>query len=502
MQSFDVVVVGGGTAGCVLAARLTQDRSVRVLLVEAGGDDRRPDVRTPAAWDTLLGSDADWAYETVVQPATGQRYPAPRGKVLGGSGSINCMTYLRGHRLDYQDWADLGATGWDYEGVLPYFKRAEDVPDGDPAFRGTGGPLHPRVMAPAGDFGRAFLDAAVAVGHPRTDDFNGAGMLGAGQSESLVFQDLRESTATAYLRPAMDRANLRVVTDALVLGLDVEGGRCTGIRFRHAGRTEQVSAGETILCAGAIGSPHLLLLSGIGPAEALTAAGVQVVAELPGVGQGLQDHILLAGIRYHAQRRFPSRGMGEGLTVLARTPGNDRGADLHLSAMGIDWFLPGQRPSPNAYTLGIGHMRPRSRGEIRLLSADPTVAPAIDPGYLRERYDLDQLIAGVQAMDEIVRTGAFSPWGGHSDTTALLDQDQDGLEAAVKAAVSTYSHLTGSCRMGTDEQAVVDPGLSVHGISGLRVADASIMPTVVSCNTNAACVMIGEKAADLVLAAR
>lgn len=498
MQTFDIVVVGGGTSGCVLAARLSEDPSVRVLLLEAGGDERRADVESPATWESLLHSDADWDYETVLQPATGRAYPAPRGKVLGGSGSINCMTHLRGHRLDFEDWALGGADGWDYAGVLGYFKRSEHVPDGDPRFRGRGGPLRPAVTSPLSSFGEAYVAGALSCGHPRAGDFNGEEMLGVGQSESLVRDGRRESTATAYLRPAVSRPNLSVLTHAQVLGLVLAGDRCVGVRYAVAGATEQVSAAEVVLSAGAVGTPQLLLLSGIGPAAELEPLGIEVAVDLPGVGKGLQDHILLAGIRYHPARPIADRGLGEGLTVLGRTPGNDRGPDLHLAAMSIDWHLPGQQASPHAYTFGVGHMRPRSRGEVTLVSADPQVSPAIDPGYLGEHADLEQLILGVEQVDAIVRTGVFADWGGHCDTTTLLDLDRRALEAAVKEAVSTYSHLSCSARMGTGPEAVVDPQLRVRGVEGLRVADASVMPSVVSCNTNAAAVMIGEKAADLV----
>jgi choline dehydrogenase len=313
-----------------------------------------------------------------------------------------------------------------------------------------------------------------------------------------VFEGRRESTATAYLRPAMSRPNLTVVPEALALGLEIDGVRCTGVRYAHDGATYAVSAGEVVLAAGAVGSPHLLMLAGIGPSAELSRAGVEVVRDLPGVGRNLQDHLLLAGIRYHAERPLDSRGLGEGVTLLARTPGNDRGPDLHLAAMGIDWHLPGQAPSPNSYTIGIGHMRPRSRGEIRLASDDPTDSPIIDPQYLSECYDLEELIRGVELVEEIVQTGVLDDWGGHCDTTQLLERDRPALEAAIRTAAFTYSHLSGSCRMGRDDQAVVDPQLRVHGMDGLRVADASVMPLVVSCNTNAPAVMIGEKAADLI----
>jgi choline dehydrogenase len=244
METFDYVVVGGGTAGCVVATRLSEDPAVSVLLLEAGGDERRPDVETPERWLDLMGSDVDWAYETVVQEATGRAVPTPRGKVLGGSGSTNGMTYLRGHRYDYQEWAELGADGWDYAGVLPYFKRAEDVPTGDPRFHGRGGPLHPAPASLSGWLGDAWCEGARRLGYPLADDFNGADMLGAGRSDSLIHNGVRESTASAYLRPAMGRANLTVHTHAIARRLSIERERCGGVEYLRGGVSARVAAGQ------------------------------------------------------------------------------------------------------------------------------------------------------------------------------------------------------------------------------------------------------------------
>ncbi|WP_425840015.1 GMC family oxidoreductase [Streptomyces fractus] len=497
MRTFDYVVVGGGTAGCVVATRLSEEPDVSVLLLEAGGDERRPDVENPGAWSNLLGTEADWNYETVFQNGPGRVLPAARGRILGGSGSINCMTHLRGHAFDYEEWAAQGATGWDYNGVLPYHKRSEDVPDGDPRYRGVGGPLHPRRSGRPHPLAQAYVEGAVALGHNRVTDFNAADMVGAGVTDSLIWQGRRESTATAYLRPAMGRPNLTVISGATVRRLVIQEGRCTGLDYLGESGPETVSAGEVVLTSGAVGTPHLLMLSGVGPAADLAAVGIEVMHDAPQVGANLQDHIMLTGIRYRADKKLVSTGM-DGSTLLARINPGAHGPDLHLSAMNFDYHMPWQQPAPNSMTFGIGHMRPRSRGSVRIVSSDPTVQPAIDPAYVADPWDVDQLIRGIETVDQIVSTGALGEWGGFSETAELLKLDRAALEAEVRDAVTSYFHLSSTCRMGTDEGAVVDPELRVRGINGLRVADASIQPTAVSCNTNAAAVMIGEKAADLI----
>ncbi len=497
MKPFDYIVVGGGTAGCVVATRLSEDPTVSVLLLEAGGDERRRDVETPSEWAATLGTDADWAFESVPQPATGRRYPAPRGRVLGGSGSINCMAHLRGHRHDFDEWAMLGATGWDYAGVLAYFKRSEDAPHGDARYRGRGGPLYPSAAKSGDPLGAAYVEGARQAGHPVVEDFNAGEMLGVSYTESLIRDGKRESTATAYLRPAMVRANLTVATHAQAHRLIIENGRCTGVEYRRDGKVVRATAAKVVLCSGAVGSPHLLMLSGIGPAGELAALGIKPIVDAPQVGRNLQDHILLAGIRYRADRPMPPPEMQTGSTLLARTDAGMHGPDLHLNVMNMDYHLDWQSPVGNGFTFGVGHMRPKSRGSVRLASADPATAPLIDPAYLAERHDLDQLIKGIETIEAIVLTGAFDDWGGSSQTTEMLRLDRRDFEDAVRNAVSSYFHLAGTCRMGSDAHAVVDPQLQVNGIEGLFVADASVMPVAVTCNTNAATIMIGEKAADL-----
>ena len=490
--------VGGRTAGGGLAARLTEEPRTSGLLIEAGGDERRPDVESPEQWPALLGSDADWGFETVRQPGTGRTCLAARGRVLGGSGSINNMVHLRGHAADFDGWAEDGAHGWEHARVLPYFRRSEDVPDGDPRYRGRGGPLHPRPSGTSDPVGLRFAEGARRAGHEQVADLNGAAMLGVGFPDALIVRDRRESTASAYLRPAMDRPNLTVRQHAAVRRLRIDGGRCTGVEYHRDGtRQLATAASEVVLCAGAGGSPHLLLLSGVGPADELSALGIEPAVHAPEVGHNLQDHPLLAGIRYRAERPLPPEYLRPAATLLARSDPDSAAPDLHVTAAGMDFHYEWQEPFPNSITFAVGLMRTRSRGTVRLGSADPDRPPVIDPRYLSDPADVAVLAAGIGLVEEIVATGVFDEWGGRSESTALLRLGRDGLERAVRDATGSYFHLAGTCRMGSDTGAVVDPQLRVAGVHGLRVADASVMPTLVSCNPNAATVMIAEKAADL-----
>ena len=499
-STYDFVVVGGGPGGCIVASRLSENPAVRVLLLEAGGSEIRRDVETPEAWPMMLGSDADWGTETAVQDLLARRVPAPRGRLLGGSGSINAMAHLRGHRQDYDRWASLGAPGWGWTDVLPFHMATEDVPDRDPGLRGRGGPLRPQPIAKPHPLSVAHVEAAAAAGFPRADDLNDGELRGTGLHDLLIDdENRRQSAATAYLRPAMGRENLTVVTGALVGRLIFDGLRCRGVHFTVDGRREKAfSLRETVLCAGAVGTTSLLLKSGIGPESDLKRLNVPVVVDSPEVGANLQDHVLLCGVRVRVDRPLdpPSGNLAEA-TLLSTFSGAPGRPDVQICNVQLDYHTAVQQPAGDAFTLGIGLMRPESRGRITLDSTDDSAAPIIDPRYLSESTDRAAAASALEIAARLAATGAFDEWGGRCDADDWLSCDDAELQRRVADGVGSYYHLSGTARMGSDDTAVVDPTLRVNGVENLRVADASVMPEIVSCNTQAAVMMIGEKAASL-----
>ena len=525
-MDYDYVIVGAGSAGCVLAARLSEDPKTRVLLLEAGGSDASLRVRTPGLVGLLWRNRFDWTFFTTPQEHLGGREMHwPRGKVLGGTSSINYMVYMRGHRDNYDAWRDEGNAGWGYDDVLPYFKRSEDNARGADAFHGAGGPLHVGDVEcnPMSDLLVEAAKDALAV--PGNRDFNGSAQEGVGRFQATIRDGVRCSTAVAFLAPARGRPNLAVETEALALGVEVEKGRATGVRYSRRGQTHVARAArEVIVSAGAIGSPHLLLLSGIGPADELRAAGVKVVADVAGVGKNLQDHLISgigyrdkAGIagnvsplslvgwlaRYALTRRGPlASNVAESGGFVRTRPDLPR-PDLQLH------FLPvgspqesfddaSFQPSGRAFTVLPVLLYPKSRGEVRLASADPARAPAIDPAYFSDDDDLRVLVEGQRLAQRIARSKVLDHCRGELLAPGADSDDEATLRDLIRRRTNTLFHPVGTCRMGSDAASVVDAQLRVRGVDALRVADASIMPTIVGGNTNAPTIMIAEKAADLI----
>lgn len=507
-QRWDIVIVGGGSAGCVLARRLSEDGQRRVLLLEAGEAVHDPAVDAPPAWPSLAGGAYDWKYRSTPQEGLDGRWvPEPRGKGLGGSTLINALGYQRGPHEAYDAWAEAtGDQGWSFAGLLPYFKRLETASDGGDEWRGGEGPLHVLQLGSLPDqnpYSVAIAKAGVNQGHALNPDWNGARADGTIWSQLTIREGKRDTAASAFLDPVRARPNLAVITGAQVLKVRVANGACSGVELALAGTTRSVEAYETILSAGAIDSPRLLLLSGIGDPEELARHDIAVTAALPGVGRSLHDHPLMAGLCFSAAKPVPASHYNHCETmVIAQSRHSPGWADLQLMALSVPFLLPHIGPAPaNPFSIVPSLMYPRSEGRLTLASADPLAPAVIDPAYLENATDVAVLVEGVEMARALVADPAMAEWAAREIYPGPAIHGQ-ALAEHVRRSASPFFHPVSTCRMGRegDESAVVDTACRVRGVARLRVVDASVFPSIPQAMTNAATLAVAERASDLIRA--
>src|ERR1017187_2748553 len=527
VNTFDYIVVGAGSAGCVLADRLTASGRYRVLLLEAGGHDRNVWIHIPLGYGKLFNNPKfNWLYSSEPEPDLNNRkIIQPRGKVLGGSSSINGLLYIRGQPEDFDHWRQLGNVGWSFDDVLPYFRRAEDQERGPDALHGVGGPLAVSNVSEPHPLCEAFIEAAQQAGFPRNDDFNGSVQDGAGYFQLTTRNGRRCSTAVGYLREARRRPNLAIVPNALASRILFSGRRAVGVEYRRGEATHIAHAtGEVVVAGGAFNSPQLLQLSGLGPAALLRSLGIEVVADMPGVGADLQDHLQVrmqyrctepitmndvinswrrsigAGLRYILSRKgLLTIGAGYAGGFFRTSPElMTPDVQVHLIIFSGDTSGAALHPFPG-FIASVCQLRPESRGFVHIKSADPREPPAIQPRYLSRRHDCDTVVAGMKLLRGIMRQPAMRHYIAEERAPKPDCTSDADLLAFAREFGTTVFHPTSTCRMGSDPAAVVDDRLRVHGIKSLRGIDCSIMPPVVSGNTNAAIVMVGEKGADMIL---
>ncbi|MGI5502342.1 GMC family oxidoreductase [Lentzea sp. CA-135723] len=497
---YDYIVLGSGSAGCVLAARLSENPRTRVLLVERGGV-MSAVTGIPAAWPTLFDSAESWPGDTVAQEATGTAVRWPRGRGLGGSSGINGMVFIRGHVSSYDQWAELGAKGWAYDDLLPFFRKAESASRSESALRGDSGPMIVAPSSPGHPIARAGLAAAEELGYPVAADISSGVEAGFGMPDTNIVNGERQSAMDAYLAPALNRENLDVVTDALVHRVIVHEGRAVGVEFSVGTELFEVAcAEEIVLTAGTIGSAEILLRSGIGPMQQLEDLGIETVVDLPGVGENLHDHPM-SGVTYRSSESLPPsvNNHAEAFGLLAGDGGES--PDLHFIMASVPYHLAAQQGpgSPDrGYTIAVGLMKPRSRGVLRLAGKDPETPSLVDPRYLTDPRDREVLKAGLRIARRLGAAEAFRAWRAEEVLPGPFVDDD--LDEYLRESLMSYFHYVGTCRMGTDEMAVVDTDLRVRGVVGLRVADASVMPSVPSANTYATVLAIAERAAALIAA--
>ena len=526
-KTYDYIIVGAGSAGCVLANRLSEDANNQVLLLETGGSDKNIFIKMPTALSIPMNTEKlAWQFHTEAEPYLDNRkMHCPRGKVLGGSSSINGMVYVRGHAKDFDEWQEHGAQGWDYQSCLPYFQKAETFYLGKDAYRGDKGPLgvnNGNEMA--NPLYTAFIEAGKQAGYAATDDYNAAQQEGFGPMHMTVKDGVRSSASREYLDPVKSRKNLTIVTGALAEKVLLDGNKAVGVEYSINGnKTSAKASNEVVLSAGSIGSPHLLQLSGIGDSDTLTAAGVEVKHHLPGVGQNLQDHLEFyfqykckQPITLNGKLGLISKGLIGARWLFTR---KGLGATNHFescafirSKPGVEWpdiqyhFLPAAMRydgrsafAGHGFQVHVGHNKPKSRGAVTIKSADPTQAPKIQFNYLQHQDDIEGFRACVRLTREIIEQSAFDDYRDDEIQPGKHVQTDEEIDAFVRQAVESAYHPSCSCRMGEDAMAVVNSSTQVHGIQGLRVVDSSIFPTVPNGNLNAPTIMVAEKAADMIL---
>ena len=517
-MEYDYIIVGAGSAGCVMANRLSENPNNRVLLVEAGGSDNNPFIHMPAGlWQLRNNKKINWAYTTEPQPGLNQRRLFwPRGRILGGSSSINAMIYHRGQAEDYDEWQALGNSGWDFDSVLPWFLKSQDQQRGESELHATGGPLSVQDLRFVNPLSKKFVQAGVQTGQPENTDFNGHQRHGFGIYQVTQRNGKRCSSAVAYLKPVLKRPNLTVLTNAMAERVLIENCAAVGVELTHKGKQRRITGGEIILCGGAINSPQLLMLSGIGPAEHLRENNIQVHHDLPGVGQNLQDHLdictlisssshqtydklnhMLAGLRYFFGKKGPATSnIAEAGGFVTSSLAQDSRPDIQFHFVPAMLDDHGRKQLPGrGMTIHACALRPESRGEIRLRSANPLESAVIEPNYLQTDYDLAMMVECARLGKEIFSQNVFDPYrDGFIFPEESVKSEADTIDFIRRKAETVY-HPVGTCKMGNDPMAVVDSDLKVHGINQLRVVDASIMPTLISGNTNAPVFMIAEKCA-------